>query len=40
MGVDTFVPVEVITYDDATAVVTPIMSGSPLQASKTVRLFN
>lgn len=40
MGVDTFVPVEVITYDDATAVVTPIMSGSPLQAGKTVRLFN
>lgn len=40
MGVDTFVPVEVITYDDATAVVTPILSGSPLQAGKTVRLFD
>ena len=40
MGMDTFVPVEVVTYDDATAVVMPIMSGSPLQAGKTVMLFD
>ena len=39
MGIETFVPVNVITYDDATAVVSPILSGSPLQAGKTVLLF-
>lgn len=39
-GVQTFVPVMVISYpDENTAFVRPTMSGSPLEANKTVRLF-
>lgn len=39
-GMQTFVPVMVISYpDENTAFVRPTMSGSPLEANKTVRLF-
>lgn len=40
-GMQTFVPVSVISYsDDNTAFVRPTLSGSPLEADKTVLLFN
>lgn len=40
-GVQTFVPVSVISYsDENTAFVRPTLSGSPLEADKTVMLFN
>ena len=39
-GVQTFVPVTVITYpDESTAFVRPTLTGSPLEAGKTVMLF-
>ena len=39
-GVQTFVEVTVISYsDDNTAFVRPTLSGSPLEAGKTVMLF-
>lgn len=39
-GLQTFVPVTVISYsDDETAFVRPTLSGSPLEAGKTVMLF-
>lgn len=40
LGTETFVPVIVISRDDKTAFVKSIYPGSPLQAGKTVRLFN
>ena len=40
LGVDTFVPVTVISQDETTAFVRSIYTGSPLQAGKTVKLFN
>lgn len=40
LGMNTFIPVNVITYDDENAVVTPQISGSPLQVGKTVLLFD
>lgn len=40
LGTDTFVPVTVISRDEKTAFVRSIYAGSPLQAGKTVRLFN
>lgn len=40
LGTETFVPVTVISRDEKTAFVRSIYAGSPLQAGKTVRLFN
>lgn len=40
-GMQTFVPVMVITYsDENTAFVRPTLTGSPLEAGKTIMLFN
>ena len=39
-GVQTFVPVTVVSYlDESTAFVRPTLTGSPLEAGKTVMLF-
>ena len=40
LGVDTFVPVTVISQNETTAFVRSIYAGSPLQPGKTVKLFN
>lgn len=38
-SIDTFVQVNVVSYDENIALVTPAQAGSPLQAGKSVRLY-